>query len=223
MDVYHSFGLLIGTETGDPPSGPEDEDAPLRANRFPYKGKFPKGDDYDKILVERAVMADPEGLPATVLRLAMIHGPGDYQHRTKAYLDRMDAGERTIEIGQTQAKWVTSRGHVGNVAEAIARSVTDPRAANRIYNVCDAPNLSEIDWLRAIGEAAGWDGQAVVVPDGQAPGEEGDDTNYSIHLDASSERIRRELDLPAPIPLAEALRGTIAWERSLPKEAPTPS
>ncbi len=72
------------------------EDAPLRDRRYPYRGEVPRAtddperwlDDYDKILVEQAVMGELS-LPGTVLRLPMVYGPGDLQHRLFPYVKRM--------------------------------------------------------------------------------------------------------------------------------------
>ena len=49
-------------------------------------------DNYDKILVERAVMGHAQ-LPATILRLPMVYGPGardGNKRRFWGYLKRMD-------------------------------------------------------------------------------------------------------------------------------------
>lgn len=72
-------------------------------------------DAYDKILVERAVMgdADPVG---TILRLPMVYGPGDPQHRLFQYLKRMDDRRPAILMDEGAAGWRWSRGYVENVA-----------------------------------------------------------------------------------------------------------
>ena len=45
------------------------------------------GVDYDKNLVELAVMNTPS-LPGTILRLPAVYGPRDYQHRMFSFLKR---------------------------------------------------------------------------------------------------------------------------------------
>jgi uncharacterized protein YbjT (DUF2867 family) len=42
--------------------------------------------------------------------------------------------------------------------------VVDERAAGRIYNVAEREALPEVEWVRRIGVAAGWDGEVVVLP-----------------------------------------------------------
>src|SRR5229473_935648 len=84
QDVYRAFGRVNGKESGPVDTVPITEDSPLRENLYPYRNEIPREqddprrweDDYDKILVERVVMSDPE-LPGTVLRLPMVYGPGD--------------------------------------------------------------------------------------------------------------------------------------------------
>src|SRR5947209_13722881 len=79
-DVYRNYDGLRRVGAAAPDSCPLAEDAPLRDNLYPYRAHAPgPGDrmfDYEKILVERAVLSDP-GLPGTVLRLPMVYGPGD--------------------------------------------------------------------------------------------------------------------------------------------------
>src|SRR5207302_641613 len=88
QDVYRAYGRLHGTEPGPPDPVPLTEDAPLREQLHPYRSKTPAGmgeprrleDYYDKILVERIVMGERD-LLGTILRLPMVYGPGDRQHR----------------------------------------------------------------------------------------------------------------------------------------------
>src|SRR5689334_21009784 len=87
QDVYRAFGRVNLKEGGPVDLSPITEDSPLRENLYPYRRETPRDaddpqklhDDYDKILIERVVMSDPE-LPGTVLRLPMVYGPRDYQH-----------------------------------------------------------------------------------------------------------------------------------------------
>ena len=110
QDVYRAFGRVNGKESGPIESIPITEESPLRQNMYPYRGEKlrneddPKRwqDDYDKILVERVVMGDPD-LPGTILRLPMVYGPGDYQHRLFSYLKRMDDNRPVILLDEAEA------------------------------------------------------------------------------------------------------------------------
>ncbi len=97
---------------------------------------FDRSDDYEKILVEQVVMADPD-LPGTILRLPMVYGPRDFRHRLFPYLQRIDDNRPAIVLAESIAQWRGPYGYVENVAEAIALAVTDERAANRIYNIAE--------------------------------------------------------------------------------------
>ena len=68
--------------------------------------------DYEKILVERVVMGDT-GLPVTVLRLPMVYGPNDCQHRLAPYLKRMLDGRPMIPLSKGMARWRCLRGYGG--------------------------------------------------------------------------------------------------------------
>ena len=63
-------------------------------------------------------MHDQADLPATVLRLPAVYGPGDTQHRLRAYLRQMDDGRPSIPLPDGQADWRWTRGYVENVASS---------------------------------------------------------------------------------------------------------
>jgi len=214
QDVYRAYGRFHRKETGPLEPVPAGEDAPLREQLYPYRGSGRGLDDYEKILVERAAASSPV-LPATVLRLPMVFGERDGQHRLLLELTRMDDRRPAILLEYTFALWRWTRGYVDNVAAAIGLAATDDRAAGRVYNLGEPLALTYADWVRAIGRAAGWPGEVIVLPDGRLPASlhppAGD---YEQHLVADTSRIRRELGFIEPVPLDEALRRTIAWERA---------
>jgi nucleoside-diphosphate-sugar epimerase len=225
-DVYRAYGRLLRLETGTPDPVPLNEEAPLRETLYPHRAHAEGPDDfkyhYDKILVERVVMSDDE-LPATVLRLPAVYGTGDPQHRLFDYLKRMDDGRPAILLGEELARWRWTRGYVENVADAIALAVTDERSANRIYNVGEPEALTEADWVRSLGNAAGWDGQIVSMPKDSLPAHLMMDSDCTHHLFTDTSRIRTELGYDERIPRAEALRRTIEWERMNPPKEVNPA
>jgi nucleoside-diphosphate-sugar epimerase len=222
-DVTRAYGRVICIEPGPVEQVPLTEETPLREKLYPYRGEKPRSrddpehwkDDYEKILVERTVMSDPT-LPATILRLPMVYGPRDQQHRLFAYLKRMDDLRPAIILGERLARWRWSRGYVGNVAAAIALAVTDSRATGRIYHVCEEPTLTEKEWVQAIGKAAGWNGTIITLPEEQLPERLARKINTSQDLLYDITRIRQELGYREPISLDEALKETIAWQRANP-------
>jgi nucleoside-diphosphate-sugar epimerase len=221
IDVYRAYGRLHGTEPGPPEPNPLHENAPLRERLHPYRSDPARAaddperwrDDYDKIPIERALLG-AEGPETVVLRLPMVYGPEDRQHRTWPYVKRMLDGRETIAIGRTLARWRTSRGYVENVAAAIALAAHAP-GARGVYNVAEQADEDEAGWIRAVGDAFGWHGNVAEVADGAiseslAP----EQAQHSIY--ASSSRIRAELGYTEQISRAEALAATIAWEREHP-------
>jgi nucleoside-diphosphate-sugar epimerase len=218
-DVYRAYGIFHGSEPGPPEPVPAAEDAPLRKALHPYRHLARGADDllfrYDKIPVERVVLGEPS-LPGTVLRLPMVHGPGDYQHRLHPYLQRMDDGRPAILLDEGLAVWRCTRGYVEDVAAAVALAATDSRAAGRVYNVGEPDALTEAQWVLAIGTAAGWRGEVVAVPRGRLPAP-GD---MAQQLVTDTNRIRRELDYREAVPQGEAMRRAVEWERAHPPAAP---
>jgi nucleoside-diphosphate-sugar epimerase len=220
-DVYRAYGCLLRLQSGAPDAIPLTEDAPLRDVLYPYRAKAAGMDDpayhYEKILVERVVMSEAQ-LPGTVLRLPAVYGPGDFQHRLFEYLKRMDDGRPLILLEEARARWRWTRGDVESVADAIALAVTDERATARIYNVGESDTLTEAEWVRCIGRAAGWTGEVVSVPKGMLPGWMVADFAREHHLAVDSSRIREELGYSEHISRDTALKQAVEWERAHPPE-----
>jgi nucleoside-diphosphate-sugar epimerase len=220
-DVYRAYGCLLGLQSGAPDSTPLSEDAPLRDALYPYRAKAAGTDDpvysYEKILVERVVMSDAR-LPCTILRLPAVYGAGDFQHRLSEYLKRMDDGRPFIMLEEARAAWRWTRGYIDNVADAIALSVTDERATARIYNVGERDALTEAEWVRAVGRAAGWEGEVISVPGDMLPGGMAAGYNLEHHLAVDTSRIREELGYGERVARDEALKRAVEWERAHPPE-----
>jgi nucleoside-diphosphate-sugar epimerase len=211
-DVYRAYGVFTRLEPEPLEPVPLAESAPLRQTLYVHRAETSGPDDpmhdYEKILVERVVRSEP-GLPATVLRLPMVYGPGDNQHRLAPYLRQMAAGRRVIALDEGLAGWRCLRGYVEDVAAAIALAATDPRAAGQVYNVAEVTAWSEAEWVARIAGAVGWDGQIVTTPAGRQPGP----FNIRQDLVMDSTRIRAELGYQEVVAPAEALRKTTRWEQ----------
>lgn len=219
QDVYRVYDRFLGRDSGSPDPSPYTEQAPLRRHLYPYRTMAPSPDHlfyhYDKILVERTYQRVPE-MPATVLRLPQVYGPGDYQHRLFPYLKRMDDARPFIPLEDGQAAWRSARGYVENVAAALALAVEDERAAGQVYNVGEEVAFTEAAWIRRLGAVTGWTGRVVALP---TPPERSPSTkDWRQHLVADTRKIRRALGYTEPVALDEALRRTIAWERAHPPE-----
>jgi nucleoside-diphosphate-sugar epimerase len=210
-DVYRAYGLFTRLGKGPLEPVPIRENAPLRTVLYPYRSKASPGDDlydYEKILVERVVMGESAN-EATVLRLPMVYGPGDYGHRIAPYLRRMVDGRPAILLNEAMARWRSPRGYVEDVAEAVALAVPSPKAAGQIYNVAEPIALTEAEWIAKIAVIVGWNGRVIEVPEAKiAAG-----FNASQDLVVDTMRIRTELGFQEITATDAALRATIHWEQ----------
>jgi nucleoside-diphosphate-sugar epimerase len=223
-DVYRAYGRLLGTEPGPPEPVPIAEDAPLRGTLFPYRHTAAGPADwtyhYEKILVERAVLAGP--LPATVLRLPAVYGPGDPYRRLRPYIKRVEDRRPAILLETTQAAWRWTHGYVEDVAQAIALAVADERAAGRVYNVGEALVPSIAERIRQIGNVAGWNGEIVALSEDHLPPHL--HPPYQPHQDLvlDTRRFRAELGFYESLSSEEGFRRTIEWERANPHASGDP-
>lgn len=217
-DVYQAYGKLIGIEDGPPGELPLTETSPLRTKHFPYRGQAERYYDYEKILVEKATVAsaEPRG---TALRLPMVYGPLDYQHRLWPYLKRMRDQRPHIVLDSGQAGWRVARAYVEDVAEAIALAALDDTAAGTIYNVCETECFTEREWVERIARAMQWNGHVITVDADQCPEFTDEQFNPQHHLVVSSDRIRSELSYREVVDPQTALRKTIDWELHSPPES----
>lgn len=222
QDVYRATGVLHRLEPGDPDPVPLGEDAPLRTRLHTYpppvlealRGVFGWVDqEYDKIPVERPVL-EQTAIPAVVLRLPMVFGPGDPLHRLHPILRRVDRRRPYILLDERMAAWRSTRGYVENVAAAIALAAAAPEARG-VYNVGETV-ASELEWTRQVAAAAGYAGDVRVIPAAVTPPHLEPPGNTAQDWVSDSGRIRRELGFAPPVPLEVALARTIAWERAHP-------
>jgi len=190
--------------------------------RYPYRGnpRRPQGveddlfEEYDKIPIEEFAMA--AGAPqATVLRLPMIFGPDDKQHRFAWAIRGAKRGE-PFRLYRRGAGWLNSYAYIDDVAEALALAATLPEAEGRIYNVAQPYVRTQADWARTVLTLMGVDSEIVLV-DADAGGilaDRADSSDLSYPLTLDSARIRAELGYSEIVPEEQALRRTIAWELS---------
>ncbi len=208
IDVYRAFGRFHRTESGPLEAVPCPEGAPLRANL---------GSDHEKILVERVAASDPR-LPCTILRYPGVYGPGDGQHRFRAWVRRMDEG-RPVLIGSAQARWRFALGYVENVAAAAALAIVDPRARAETFNIQEDDPPARGDLVARIAERIGWRGPLLRLPHERLPRHLAGDGDFSQDIVADASKIRRMLGHVEAIPQDICLERTIAWERAHPQSA----
>jgi len=218
-DVYRAYDRLRGRSPGSPDPAPLTEDAPLREQHYPYREADTPVEhpfyNYDKILVERAVLSAPDTFPGTVIRLPMVYGPGDYQHRLYPYLRRMDEGRPFILLAEEQARHRLPRGYVEDVGRAIALCVMDERAAGKIYHVAEEGE-TEAEWVRRLAAATGWTGEIVTRPNAELPEPLRQPYDFSQDWSLDTTRIRTDLGYAETTAPDEAIRRTVEWERANP-------
>jgi nucleoside-diphosphate-sugar epimerase len=207
QDVYRAFGRIWKTEPGPPDPLPLDEDAPLRGQVV--------DEEYDKTGVEaRLARLD---LPVTILRLAAVYGPGDYQHRFWSHLKRMDDGRPAILLDESAANWRWTRGYVEDMGHAIALAAGQEDAAGRVYNVAAPETPTETEWVERLAAAVGWDGQVLTAPADALPDYlRSDSFDLTQDFVTDTSRIRAELGYAEVADPDDALQATIDWERANP-------
>jgi len=146
----------------------------------------------------------------------MVYGPGDPLHRFFPLLKRCADGRSSILLPDDFAAWRGPRGYVENIAHAIALAATSDQAAGCVYNICEEPTLSELDWQARIAKQMKWPGRFVVLPRERTPKHLLLPGNAAQHVVATSERIRTELGYKELVEIDEAIQRTAAWEQRNP-------
>jgi nucleoside-diphosphate-sugar epimerase len=213
MDVYRAYGIIKKLESSNLITVPMNENAPKRTKYYPHGGET------EKILVENAVMNNPN-LPGTILRLPMVYGPGD-PYRLFNYLKRMIDDRPYILVDSERAKWRGTRGYVENVAEAIVAALTNDTAINRIYNVGEEVALSEEELIQQIANVYGWNGEIKFVKRDYIPRDLINDlpqhitadNNYKQDWIIDTSLIRKELDYKEIIPFNKSIKRTVLWNK----------
>ena len=190
-DVYLAYGRFTELEPGPVEESPLTEQAPLRSVLYPYRKAASPGDwmyRYEKILVERTVLREPT-LPAVVLRLPKVYGPGG------------NADLATMYGCRAWPHWRWTHGYVENVARAIVLAALHPQASG-IYNVGEERTPSVAERLADLPRSS--------LPDMTMT------ANFAQNLVYDTSRIRHELGYTDIVEYGEGLRRTVALSDPLP-------
>ncbi|OLC23118.1 MAG: hypothetical protein AUG06_02995 [Actinobacteria bacterium 13_1_20CM_2_65_11] len=202
LDVYRAFGALNDGRETDPV--PLDEDSAVRAERYPYRGKTPGMEHYDKLDVEEEYR--PRG--GTALRLPMVYGERDYQRREEFLLRRVRAGRPRIPFGS--GMWLACRVYVCDMAHGARLALESPSTVGMALNLCDDRTYSMALWSRMILEAAGSNAELVRVADEVLPEDLKPTGTMTQHICASAQRARTLLSWTTTDP-GQTLRATVRW------------
>jgi nucleoside-diphosphate-sugar epimerase len=187
-DVYRAYGCFSKIESEPVEQIPLTEDSKLRTVLYPYRTPVTANDSleyfYEKILAEREIAADPN-LPATILRLPKVYGPGE------------NADLATVYGFRNNPNWRWTHGFVDNVAAAIALAVTDEHAKGRIYNIGEETTPTVRERLAYLPPR----------PDASVINNEG---NFDQDVAYDTSRIRSELGFVEPLPERQAMIDTVS-------------
>ena len=217
-DVYKTYGLLHRKETGDRQRNHDDETSPLRTSRFPYRGEHSRAsddpqrflDDYDKIPIEQAVRR--LACEWTILRLPMVYGPGDKQHRFRWAIEPMSEGEATLTVPERWARWVTTYGYIDDVAAGVALAACHSDARNEIYNLGELNPVDHETWVSRFADAIGWTGKFATGAESTDFTRRIQSLDLGIPFRVTTHKIRQALNYREPTPVSDALRRTVEFE-----------
>jgi nucleoside-diphosphate-sugar epimerase len=215
MDVYRAYQAFQSGGESDPV--PLNESSPVRAERYPYRGKMPHlpgADDYEKLDVEEVYRM----VGAVVLRLPMVFGERDPLRREEFMLRRVRAGRDRIPFGI--GNWLWSRGWVHDIGLAVALAA-ESRLSGEVLNVCESQTLTMEQWARAILEAAGYSAELVRVPDPVLPEDLRLTAGIAQHMAVDASKARRLLDWSHRDP-TEAIHASVTWHLAHPPPDPDP-
>lgn len=209
MDVYKAYGSLHhGVQTEPIPA---DETAPVRPERYPYRGQFPGMDDYDKLDVEEVYLA----AGATVLRFPMCYGPNDGQRREWYVLSRVHAGRKKIPVGS--GTWLTTKGFAHDIANGTKLAIENDGVRGEIFNFGEHLVYPYGQWTQMILDAAGSDAELVRVPDEKVPEDLGVTGIVPQHFVCDCAKARHVLGYTDTDHM-DALKTTVEWHMSNPPQ-----
>ena len=186
-DVYRAYGRFTGIEPGPIEEGLLTEESPLRTALFPHraKGNSPGALEfwYEKILAERAALGN-SALPAIVLRLPKVYGPGGNEDLATVYRFRQ------------HPNWRWTHGYVENVAAAVELAAKCGIGGSRIYNVGE-------EYTPTIAERLVW------MPNSAIQSDLANGSNFAQNIAYDTSRIRRELGYREVVPEQDAMLETL--------------
>jgi UDP-glucose 4-epimerase len=171
-----------------------------------------------KLVAEHALwrFGQESGMDVVIVRPPLVYGP---QVRAN-FLRLIEAISRGIPL---PLAWVTSRRsliYVENLADALMRCVTDPRAAHQCFHVADADALTVAELARSLGRHLNHSARLFPVPPrflhfaGKLAGRSAQIDRLVGSLELDTSRIRNTLEWQPPHSIDEGLAATAAWYRS---------
>jgi UDP-glucose 4-epimerase len=208
-DVYRAYTVLQEGRQDEPV--PLDEDAPVRSERYPYRGLPREQGDALGVDVQRYEKLDVEDVyreaGGTICRLPFVFGEHDPQRREEFVLRRVRAGRTRMPFGSGGALF--TRGYVGDVARGV-RLALEAGAPGEVFNLGEPRTLTVRAWAERIAAAAGATLELVTVPDGALPADLDLTAGGLQHLLLDTAKARCELGWETGDPDA-VLRRSVRW------------
>ena len=156
------------------------------------------------------------GMETVVVRAPLVYGPGVRGN----FLQLLNILRRGIPLPLASIRNQRSLVFLGNLVDALARCIQDPRAAGRTYLVRDGEDLSTPELVRRLSAAMGTKACLWPCPTsllywmGQVSGKRGMIDRLVGSLQVNSSKIQTELDWHPPFTVDAGLSETAAWFRA---------
>jgi len=156
------------------------------------------------------------GIEIVVVRPPLVYGPGVRGN----FLQLLNILSRGIPLPLAIVRNQRSLVYLGNLVDALARCIQDPRAAGRTYLVSDCEDFSTPELVRRLGAAMGskvclWPcPTSVLYWMGQVAGKRRMIDRLAGSLQVNSSKIQTELDWHPPFTVDAGLSETAAWFRT---------
>src|SRR6185295_3705054 len=156
------------------------------------------------------------GMETVVVRSPLVYGPGVRGN----FLQLLNILSRGLPFPLAGIRNRRSLVYIGNLVDALARCVHDPRAGGRTYFVSDGEDLSTPELVRRLGVVMGTKVCLWPCPTsflywmGQVAGKRGMIDRLVGSLQVNSSKIQTELDWHPPFTVDAGLSETAAWFRA---------
>ena len=151
-----------------------------------------------------------------VVRSPLVYGPGVRGN----FLQLLNILRRGIPLPLASIRNQRSLVYLGNLVDALARCIQDPRAAGQTYIVCDSEDVTTPELVRRLGTAMGskvslWPcPTALLYWIGQVMGKREMIDRLVGSLQVNSSKIQTELGWHPPFTVDAGLSETAAWFRA---------
>ena len=160
-----------------------------------------------------------EGWPVTIVRPTHVMGPLNTRNNETFFMDRIARGRPVLVPGD--GGWLRQFGHVGDLGDAMAAMLGDPRTHGQAYNVMGDDVVTQVGFVELIAEVMGrpvalrhFDPALLKAFDKPGPFF-GQNLVYDCHAVHTTGKLRTELGIRPAYTLAGGLRQTWEWYRGL--------